>query len=376
MAHQGYCWTSTRRTIEVSKPFAAYAEGVGVLAASGLSEELVERYLKLHRCRESRCCLSRLMAFLRARGVVPGVEQVADPHRSPILSEYLEFLARHRGTGTGTAKEHRRHVQAFLEELGADESPEAVGRLEPGVVSRFVTRRAEVLGPAARKSLCASIRCFLRFLLLRGYMSRDLVSGVPVIPTFKLARLPRAASTEDIAKVLGAVDRSTPTGRRDYAILLVLSVYGIRSGQICGLRLEDLDWRRELLRLRAAKGGRDVLLPLYPAVGEALVDYLRHGRPRSTLRQVFLRVRAPIAPLSSSVSVIIRGHARRAGVTGRVNAHAWRHACAARMLARGASLKTICDVLGHRSIETTFIYTKINIHELRQAALDWPWAAS
>jgi site-specific recombinase XerD len=316
------------------------------------------------------------MAFLRAHGVVPSEQAVADAHTSPILSEYLEFLVRHRGTGAGTAKEHRRHVEAFLAELGADESPEVVGRLGPGAVSSFVTRRAKALGPAARKSLCASIRCFLQFLLLRGYLSRDLVSGVPVIPTFKLARLPRAASAEDIAKVLGAVDRSTPTGRRDYAILLVLSTYGIRSGQICGLRLEDLDWRRELLRLRAAKGGRDVLLPLYPAVGEALVDYLRHGRPRSPRRQVFLRVRAPIAPLSSSVSVIIRGHAQRAGVTGRVNAHAWRHACAARMLTRGASLKTIRDVLGHRSIETTFIYTKINIDELRQAALDWPWVAS
>jgi integrase len=155
-------------------------------------------------------------------------------------------------------------------------------------------------------------------------------------------------------------------------MLLLLATYGIRAGQLCALRLDDIDWRRQTVRIRAAKGGRDTLLPLRPSVGEAIVEYLRNARPRSSRRQLFLRVRAPIQALTGSVSTQIRPYALRAGVAPPFGAHAWRHACASRLLAQGHPLKTIRDVLGHRSIESTFIYTKVDIGMLRQAALDWP----
>jgi integrase len=161
-------------------------------------------------------------------------------------------------------------------------------------------------------------------------------------------------------------------------MLLVVATYGMRAGQLCALCLDDINWRRQVLRVPGAKGGRDVLLPLLPTVGEAIVDYLRNGRPAGwPFRQLFLRIRPPIGPLGRNLVNIIKPYARKAGVQlPSFGSHAWRHACATRMLTKGQSLKTIRHILGHRSIETTFIYTKVDVDALRQAALEWPEVGS
>jgi integrase len=176
---------------------------------------------------------------------------------------------------------------------------------------------------------------------------------------------------DDIQKILRVVDRSTAVGRRDYAMFLLLATYGVRVGQLCALRLDDIDWRRRRIRIRAAKGGKDTVLPLRTSVGEAIIAYLRHGRPSSLCREVFLRVRAPIRPMRT-IAAQIRPYARKAGVGRPFGPHAWRHACATRILAEEGSLKTIRDVLGHRSIESAFIYTKVDLDALRRVALEWP----
>jgi site-specific recombinase XerD len=307
------------------------------------------------------------MRVLRQHGATPAVARVSAPQPA-ILENYLHFLAEHRGIGTARIERHRVHVEAFLQSL---RDPNTCSGLDSQTVSRFITKRAPALGRAERKAMCAALRTFLRFLRFRGVLKQDLTTAVPVIPSFKLDRLPRVISWEDVQKILAAVDRSTPVGRRDYVLLLMLATYGIRCSQ--PLRLEDIDWRHNILRIRAAKGGRFTVLPLRPAVGEALVDYLRHGRPTWPFREVFLRTRAPMGPLGRNLGNIIKWYARKAGLSvGSFGPHAWRHACATRMLAHGQPLKTIRDVLGHRTIETTFIYTKVDIEHLRQAALEWP----
>jgi site-specific recombinase XerD len=374
---RGYSWYTLRRVIEVAKPLATYAEKqLGVLDVAALSEEVVAGYVEARPRNESRRCLRLLLLFLRDRGIVP---PAADPsasarRRYPVVAEFLDFLRDHRGTGQATAERHRRHVEALLSALGGPAPVEELRSLTGADVRRFITSRAGGLSRGQRKAMCAALRTFLRFLFLRGYTSLDLVSAVPILPSFKLERLPTAISTDAIERILAAVDRSTPVGRRDYAMLLLLATYGLRAGQLCALRLDDIDWRRQLLRIPGAKGGRDAVYPLHPAVGEAIVDYLRHGRPVGwSFRQLFLRVRAPVGPLRGVLANNIEPYARRAGVeVPSLGAHAWRHACATRMLARGQSLKTIRHLLGHRSIETTFIYTKVDLAALRQAALEWP----
>ena len=372
---RGNAWNTVRRVIAISKPFTVWAQSRGVHNASEISDELIARYLRSgQRPSAAQNCLRLLMVFLRQQGIVLKRKPESNPPRSVLIIEkYLEYLRRQRGTGAGTAELHRHYIESLLNAVGRHTAKRLRG-LRGAEIQRFITSRAAALSRAGRKRLCAAIRSFLRFLFIGGYTAVDLASSVPVIPCFKLERLPKAISTEAIERILAAIDRSTPLGKRDYAMLLLLATYGIRAGQLCAIRLEDIDWRMNLLRIPGGKGGRDVLLPLRSAAGEAIVEYLKRGRPVGwPFREVFLRVRPPIGPLQGVLWNIIKPYARNAGVEiPSFGSHAWRHACATRMLAKGESLKTIRHVLGHQSIETTFIYTKVDLAALRQAALEWP----
>ena len=372
---QGYTWYVVRRVIEIARPLAAYVAGLGVRDATGLTDDVIRSYSEARPRNENRRCLRLLLLFFRDRGLIAEADTLsASESGDGISGEYLAFLRDHRGTGEQAARQHREHVEALLSYLGNGDSTHQLRCLTGPDIQRFITRRAEALSRGARKSMCAAIRTFLRFLFVRGYTPLDLVSAVPVIPSFKLERLPPTISTAAIHRILSAVDRSTALGRRDYAMLLLLATYGLRAGQLCALRLEDIDWRGQLLRIPGAKGSKDHAYPLHPSVGEAMVDYLRNGRPIGyRFREVFLRVRPPIGPLSGVLRNQIKRYADLAGVQDDcLGSHAWRHACATRMLENGHSLKTIRHMLGHASIQTTFIYTKVNLGALRDVALDWP----
>jgi integrase/recombinase XerD len=375
LVQRGDAWYTVRRTIEVSKSFTAWAEALGFRDITCISEDLVDRYLKSGHCpNDSFRFLRLLLIFLRERKTIPEIKRVLQLSDSPaITEEYLQFLRDHRGIGARTAEQHRRNIDLLLQGFDTH-TVERFRALTGAEIQRFIADRAVRMSRSGRKELCAATRSFLRFLFLRGYTAVDLVSAVPVIPSFKLERLPATIAINAIERILAAINRSSPLGKRDYAMLLLLATYGMRGGQLCSLRIEDIAWRRGVLRIPGAKGGRDVVLPIQSAAGEAIVDYLKRGRPEGwSFRQVFLRVRAPIGPLKGNLANIIRKYARKAGVDlPSSGSHAWRHACAARMLAEGESLKTIRDVLGHRRIDTTFIYTKVDINSLRAAALEWP----
>jgi integrase len=375
LIRRGHTWYSVRRVIEIAKPFADHVKTAIAGDPTRLNEALVDDYLKICELREARMCLQRLMLFLYEQGIVKSAKpEVPATPVSPIVEEYRQFLKNHRGIGTATAARHELYVKSLLNALGNG----GLQNLTGSVIQQYITDCAQRLTRPQRKVLCASVRSFLRFLYLRGYISMELASTVPVIPSFKLDRLPRTVSRDTIEKILAAIDRSSPLGQRDYAMLLLVATYGIRAGQLCALCLDDIDWRRQVPRVPGAKAGRDVFLPLLPRVGEAIVDYLRNGRPVGwPFRQLFLRVRPPIGPLGGNLVNIIKPYARKAGVQlPSFGSHAWRHACATRMLSKGQSLKSIRHILGQSSIETTFIYTKVDIDALRQAALEWPEVAS
>ena len=372
---KGYTWYTVRRVIEIATPLAAYVAGLGVRDATGLTDDVIRSYSEARPRNENRRCLRLVLLFFRDRGLIADADALSDSESASAISgEYLAFLRDHRGTSERTARQHWEHVEALLSDLGNGNSTHQLRCLTGPDIQRFIMRHAGALSRDVRKKMCAAIRTFLRFLYMRGYTPLDLVSAVPVIPSFKLERLPTTISTDAIQRILGAVDRSTAIGRRDYAMLLLLATYGLRAGQLCALRLEDIDWRGQLLRIPGAKGSKDHAFPLHPTVGEAMVDYLRNGRPSGyPFREVFLRVRAPIRPLCGVLGNQIKRYADLAGVhPDSLGSHAWRHACATRMLENGHSLKTIRHMLGHASIQTTFIYTKVNLGALRDVALEWP----
>jgi integrase/recombinase XerD len=192
------------------------------------------------------------------------------------------------------------------------------------------------------------------------------------VPTFKHDHLPRGPTWDDAKRLLDAPNRSTDIGRRDYAILQLLLTYGVRGQQICLLSIEDICWRRDTITFAPLKGGRRIEVPLIPPVGEAILSYLRNGRPHTNSRHIFLSSQPPFTPLISISSLVVRVFEKTGVPSPHRGSHALRHAWATRMLAEGRPLKTIADLIGHRSLETTRIYTKVDFTRLRTVPLPWP----
>jgi integrase len=215
----------------------------------------------------------------------------------------------------------------------------------------------------------------LRFCFQQDYIKRALDRAIPTLRTYKLATVPRGLSDTEAQQVLRGINRNSHAGRRDYAILQLLYTYGVRGGQVRALRLEDIDWAQNQILFQASKNGKDSRLPLTAPVGEGLLDYLQNSRPSYSYPHVFLTCRAPYQPLShpSSLSAIVERHIRTAGIElPSKGAHAFRHGFATRMIHQGHSLKAVADVLGHRHLSTTFIYTKVDFNALKQVGLAWP----
>jgi integrase/recombinase XerD len=256
--------------------------------------------------------------------------------------------------------------------LAGREGPGGLGleRLSAADVSLFLVGECPRRSVSGARDLVCALRSLLRYLHLAGWIEVPLVWVVPSVADLRDRTLPRGLEPAVIKKLLASCDRRTLIGRRDYAILLLLSRLGLRAGEVAGLRLDDVDWRGGLLLIRG-KGARQDVLPLPVDVGEALVSYLRR-RPRCESRALFLRVTAPREGMHRcTVAWVVRAACDRAGLP-RVGAHRLRHTAATEMLRQGASLAEIGQVLRHREQKTTAVYAKVDRKALRVLARRWP----
>ena len=315
-----------------------------------------------------------VLRYLRQIGVAPPPTSPPPSPFTPLLDEWLSFLRHHQGLSERSIFLYRCHVSRFLEALGPDATATHLNRVTPEQIRSYLSKQGAAYGRSQRKALISTLRIFLGFAWDRGYLSRDLRLAVERVPTFKHEHLPRGPRWEDALRLLQTPDRSTVQGRRDCAILLILITYGVRACQLVNLKIEDLNWRTMRIRFQAAKGGRVVEAPLTLQVGKAIVDYLCKARPPSDSRKLFLTLRAPVKPLlSTSVYNIVLRAFFAAGIPSpHRGSQALRHAWATRMLSSGRPLKVIADLLGHRQIDTTRIYAKVDFGQLRQVALPWP----
>jgi len=307
--------------------------------------------------------------------VVPGFEPTGRPHhRQPLVDVapgFFEYLAEERGLRPASLDSYRHYLDRFevyLRRIGLT----SIQELSPVILSAFIVERAGAgLSKSTVRGSAGAVRVFLRYAHRQGILASDLSATVGWPQVYRLSNIPRSISWEDVNRVLASVDRRTVAGRRDYAILLLLVTYGLRGREIAALTLDDIDWKRERLAIPERKAGHSTAFPLSTVVGEAVLDYLRHGRPTTTDRHVFFRAVAPWRPIgSAAVSSLARGHLLRAGVkVPRPGSHTLRHSAVQRLVDANFDLKTIGDFIGHRSARSTEVYAKVAVEALREVAL-------
>lgn len=351
-------------------------------ASRDINEQLVQAFLDWRQRRRplragDRSALRRLIAVLRAaRLVAPAVPPVLDP-ADQLLERYRRYLVQRRGLSAGSAEGYVWFNRRFLHDI-AFTTPDDFTRLTQADIVGYVERHAHDGSPATAKILCARLRSLLRYVHVEGYVAHDLATCVPSVKRWRFASLPTSLSAKQLRQVFESCDRSSAVGRRDYAVLMMLARLGLRANEVATLTLDDIDWRSGLFHIQG-KGRQRATMPLPSDIGSALADYLRHGRPASDTRRVFLRSCPPYVgfPTAQGIRDIARRALKRAGVSGLAHhgSHVLRHSLATALLRSGATLTQIGQVLRHRHHDTTRIYAKIDLASLRPLALAWPGAA-
>jgi integrase/recombinase XerD len=375
-------WTARR--------FLAHLEKVG-LTVHTVQQRDVEKYLRAlkphsrsrHRVLSDsrragyRAGIHMLLRLVHGRWPIPaGPRTDRESFHRELVQQYDFWMRDLRGLCASTRSRRCANALRFLQWLGDRGDRATLSEMTVADIDAYVQWRASPLQRSAKKVITVHLRSFLQQLHTAGLIG-DLCSVVVGPKLYALEGIPSALSAEEIKKVLQFVrqDRS-PMGLRDYATLTLLSTYGLRAGEITALRLEDIDWTHDRLRIRHSKTGVHSELPLLRVPGEALVDYLRKGRPTTARREVFLRANAPYLPFRSGSSLYktLSRRLKGAGVTpqGRKGPRAFRHSRATGLLGSGVPLKVIGDVLGHRATRSTMSYLKLDLESLRMVALEIP----
>lgn len=378
----GYAVKWVHRQVLIGACFSQWL-GRKAVALQDLTSDHVKRYLQYRARRvQPRCgdhaALAHLVDFLRREGVVPA-QRLAVPEPLSVdhhVRAYEVYLRDVRALATATIVTYVPFVRDFLKHrFGA--SSVKLSCLSAADVVRFVRHQAPRLHRKRAKLMTTALRSFLSYARFCGEVDVDLAAAVPVVADWSMASIPRAIAPDQVRRLLASIDRRTATGRRDYAIVLLLARLGLRSGEVASLQLDSIDWQAGRLSVHGKSGYRNEL-PLPADVGRAIAAYLTSGRPPSTSRCVFLRARAPACAFQGGCAIgsIVRHRLQRSGVDApTLGAHQFRHGLATEMLRRGASLGEIGDLLGHRHPQTTTIYTKVDIQALRKLALPWPGGA-
>jgi len=319
-----------------------------------------------------------LQRFLEKRGLLaPSIPQ-SQSGITRKVSAYADHLMEVRGFGRSAVRNHIFTATRFLEHLKYQTVPSRLAALSTSDIEAFIRAAGKRLGRGSLGHTVAQLRGFLRFLASEGLVRPGLDQQIDTPRLYRFEQLPRSLPWDTVRTFLQSIDRTTPVGLRNYAMFFLTATYGLRRSEIVALTLDDIDWRGRSLRIAPQKNGYQLVLPLTDDVGDVLLEYLRHGRPTSSLRQLFLHMRAPAGALTpSAVTQTFRVLIKRSGLGIPVQGpHCLRHSYAAHLLRQGTSLKAIGDLLGHRMAESTAIYLRLAVEDLRGVALPIPRESS
>ena len=380
LSEADYAQSTARQHLWAAKHFVDWTHRHGMPVRKWNEQSLAGFDRHLSRCR----CLhyshserlrvvhgARLfLTDMRDAGIIALPAAKPPVHDAVLLSAFCQWMRQQRGTCEVTLYTYKIYIRELLRRLG-----EKPSHFDARQLRAFVSERNRSRGWGAVKNCATALRMFLRFLIAHGQCPVGLEAAIPTVAHWRLASLPRYLPPEDVERLIASCDRASAVGQRDRAILLLLARLGLRAGDIVHLRLSDIDWKNASISF-CGKGHRHTRLPLSQEVGQAIVAYLKKGRPRTDADTLFIRCRAPFCAFCSpaAVSCIADRAFRRASVArpSRGAAHFLRHSLATSLLRQGTSLEDIAAILRHCSIETTQIYAKVDIPSLRQIAQPWP----
>jgi site-specific recombinase XerD len=301
------------------------------------------------------------------------VQHISQASPDPFIGSvpgFFAYLRQERGlqeTTIGHYRHYLRRFECYLETIGLTQ----LHALSIPVISGFITESSHRLSKNSIRYPVGVLRVFLGYLYREQTIANDLSGSIEGPQIYRQADIPRSISWDEVRQLLTGVDRRSAVGKRDYALLLLLVTYGLRAREVAALTLDSIDWKRDRLLISERKAGHTTVYPLSSAVGEAIVDYLQNGRPKTDDRGLFFRAIAPYQPLTwAAISQRAAYHLHKAGIqVPRAGAHTLRHTCIQRLIDAEFPLKTIGDYVGHRSPEATEVYAKVAIEALREVAL-------
>ena len=369
LAELGYARGTSLNHLRLVAKLSAFLDRRG-LSANDVSPVVLEQFcLSLRQKGRTKPTVKTFVWFEQFLGDVGLWSPVVLPlsETEELIERYRRFMLKERGVAQDTVDNYVRALKPFL----AEHSDRPLHELGAGDVSRFMTRACRRLSPRGLERLASALRSFFGFALREGLTTCLLGNAVPSAARWSVAGLPRGLTPAELEALLASCDRATTTGRRDYAILVLLVRLGLRAAEVAALRFDDINWRAAEIVVRG-KGYTEERLPLPADVGKAIAAYLRHGRPRRPEREVFLRAYAPLRGLApEGVSEVVRAASERAGL-GSFGAHRLRHTAGTQILRGGGSLVEVAQVLRHRRVVTSAIYAKVDFRALRALAMPWP----
>jgi integrase/recombinase XerD len=376
----GYSRNQGSRHLRAAAHLMAWADGQGIpvadvdeVALSRFAEHLQDcrcpGFVGMHEDKLMRGARA-FVAHRRRSSADPTSAHSSTGMPSVLWEPFCQWMRQQRGTSERTLRDYLDYLRPFLD--GLDKN---LGQLDASCLRQFILDRGRTCGLARAKATTSALRMFIRFLIAHGKCRPGLDTSIPSLAHWRLTTLPRYLQPDEVERVVSSPDRDTPVGKRDRAILLLLSRLGLRAGDVLDLRLADIDWYAATICVRG-KNGRLAQLPLTQEVGEAIVDYLKFGRPSTDCDYLFVRSLAPFRRFrdTRAISDVAKLAMRRAGVDFPAHgaAHVLRHSLATSMLRQGASLQDIAVILRHQSITSTQIYAKVDLVNLCEIAQPWP----
>ncbi len=319
-----------------------------------------------------------LQKYMRTKDLLKPTEERTTSATARYLDAYAYYLKTVRGAAASTIQQNSYTASEFLAYVKIEKHAGWLKTLTPNDLEAFVKTISRRFTRASLQRIVGRVRCFLRFLAVKGEIPQGLDRQIDTPRVYREEQLPSTLPWETVRAFLKSIDRSSLAGLRDFTMFSLMATYGLRASDVVALTLDDIHWRAGKISISQRKTGVFLELPLTDAMGAALHSYLKIAPPPPLFRQIFLRVKAPIGPLkTTAVSRAFRVWASRGGVDipGRGSSHRIRHSYAVFLLRRGTPIKTIGDLLGHRTLESTSTYLRLALEDLRDVALPVPTEA-